>query len=172
MNILAHGVGRRKEAVAQVTIVDNKSTNTTNNYVIINNKPAQEYFRNKENLLKSVEKLKNFYIDSLTTNDSVCNVLNNFNICLYVKVKGGGLAGQTQAILLALAVAFSKSVLVLEQSIQNSTSKQHLDNESDLTVTVKKQLKEAGFLEKDSRVKERRKYGLKKARKRSPFNKR
>jgi small subunit ribosomal protein S9 len=68
---------------------------------------------------------------------------------IIAKVKGGGLVGQAQAIQLALARALST-----------------------FTQTARKSLKEKGLLTRDSRVKERRKYGLKKARKAPQFSKR
>ena len=66
-----------------------------------------------------------------------------------IKVYGGGLKGQAKAISLGIARALS----VYQPSYRSS-------------------LKEKGLLTRDSRVKERRKYGLKKARKAPQFSKR
>ena len=66
-----------------------------------------------------------------------------------VRVVGGGLSGQAGAICHGLARALVKA------------------NEQ-----FKKELKEAGLLTRDPRMKERKKYGLKKARKASQFSKR
>lgn len=66
-----------------------------------------------------------------------------------VKVTGGGIAGQAGAIRHAIARALVK------------------ENEQ-----FHKELKDAGLLTRDSRQKERKKYGLKKARKASQFSKR
>lgn len=66
------------------------------------------------------------------------------------KVKGGGLSGQADAIKLALARALCS-----------------LDTEN-----FRSPLKIEGFLSRDARIKERRKYGLKKARKASQSSKR
>ncbi|MDD3502830.1 MAG: small subunit ribosomal protein [Clostridiales bacterium] len=66
------------------------------------------------------------------------------------KVIGGGLSGQAGAIRHGLARAMVKA-----------------DEEA-----YKATLKKAGFLTRDSRMKERKKYGLKKARKASQFSKR
>lgn len=68
---------------------------------------------------------------------------------LVIKVEGGGLKAQAKAIRLGIARALT--------SYHNS---------------YRPSLKEKGFLTRDSRVKERRKYGLKKARKASQFSKR
>ena len=66
------------------------------------------------------------------------------------KVIGGGLSGQAGAIRHGLARALNKA-----------------DEEAYRAI-----LKKAGFLTRDSRMKERKKYGLKKARKASQFSKR
>ena len=65
------------------------------------------------------------------------------------KVEGGGISGQAGAIRLGIARALLKA-------------------DSELRPILKK----AGFLTRDPRMKERRKYGLKKARKASQFPKR
>ena len=66
-----------------------------------------------------------------------------------IHVEGGGLSAQAQAIRLALCKAF-------------------IEVFPNLRTYVKKR----GFLTRDSRIKERRKYGLKKARKAPQFSKR
>jgi small subunit ribosomal protein S9 len=66
-----------------------------------------------------------------------------------VKVQGGGTAGQVDAIKLAIAKALTTA-------------------HSDLRSTLKK----AELLKRDSREKERKKYGLRSARKREQFSKR
>jgi small subunit ribosomal protein S9 len=68
---------------------------------------------------------------------------------IHVEVEGGGLVGQAMAIRLGLARALNS-----------------------LKPTCRAKLKQQGFLTRDARVKERRKYGLKKARKASQFSKR
>jgi small subunit ribosomal protein S9 len=74
-----------------------------------------------------------------------------------VKVKGGGLSGQAEAIKLGLARALCSLT-----TTETGTSQEE----------IRKQLKDKGYLTQDSRVKERRKYGLKKARKATQYNKR
>lgn len=69
---------------------------------------------------------------------------------LICKVVGGGLSGQAGAIRHGLSRALLKA-----------------DEEANKAI-----LKKAGFLTRDSRMKERKKYGLKKARKASQFSKR
>lgn len=66
-----------------------------------------------------------------------------------VNVVGGGIAGQAGAICHGIARCLVK-----------------------ISETYRKELKEAGLLTRDPRMKERKKYGLKKARKASQFSKR
>lgn len=68
---------------------------------------------------------------------------------VFVNVYGGGLSGQAGAINHGIA----KALVVEDESFRA-------------------ELKKAGFLTRDSRMKERKKYGLKKARKASQFSKR
>lgn len=193
MEILARGVGRRKEAVAQVQIV--KGTGQ----FLINNIPAQQYLHNNtcsmlsvkapltslisltastENITnptKQIEKNTNSTLaesnkkDNLQLNTlnkteiseahgvNIANSVNFEHIDTFVKVKGGGLAGQAEAIKLGLARALCSL----------TTTNFGISEEE-----VRKELKDKGYLTQDSRVKERRKCGLKKARKATQYNKR
>jgi len=131
-------VGRRKESVAIVRLFTKKSTDTVDGdsaIIQVNDKDYRDYFTDK-NLQTIVEsplrKLKS---------------TNRFKAT--VKVNGGGMSGQADAVKHGLAralVAFD--------------------------LNFRKKLKKAGFLTRDSRVKERRKYGLKKARKAPQWQKR
>ena len=75
------------------------------------------------------------------------NLANTFDI--RIKTKGGGISGQTDAIRLAISRA------LVECDSSNRAS-----------------LKQGGLLTRDARIKERKKYGLRKARKASQFSKR
>ena len=68
---------------------------------------------------------------------------------LSIVVSGGGLSGQVDAIRLAIA----KSISVMNEDLRST-------------------LKKAGFLKRDPREKERKKYGLRSARKKEQFSKR
>ena len=125
-----YAIGRRKEAVAQVIL------QIGNGKLIINKKDGKEYLQN--NLT---------YLQKITNPLNLLGIANNFDI--YVKTKGGGLTGQTDAIILGIARALTT-----------------LSNEN------RKILKTAGLLKRDARKIERKKYGLKKARKASQFSKR
>lgn len=81
--------------------------------------------------------------------------LNRFDID--VKVSGGGFSGQTGAIRLGITRALLKFDENTDQTREDSY--RHI-------------LKNAGFITRDSRKKERKKYGLKKARRAPQFSKR
>lgn len=77
----------------------------------------------------------------------IFGLANTYNI--EVQTSGGGLEGQLHAIRLGIARALV-----------------HFDN------SKRPKLKSLGLLQRDSRIKERKKYGLKKARKASQYSKR
>jgi small subunit ribosomal protein S9 len=182
MEILARAVGRRKEAVAQVQIVRGTGQ------FVINNKPAVEYLQNNSFsmlLIKSPLEIFND-IEKEGTNQSLNGTASekvtslqthhefnlNFLQCdIFVKVKGGGLLGQTEAIKLAMSKAVSFIDYSNTETVQTVSPNFTASTET-LALFVRKQLKNKGYLTQDSRVKERRKYGLKKARKASQYHKR
>jgi small subunit ribosomal protein S9 len=138
--ILARSIGRRKEAVAQVQLISG------NGEIIINGKLAQDYLHQNSCSILAIKAP----FEILQT---VENSLKMEQINTLVKVEGGGLIGQAEAIKLGVARAISQ--------IADTSSAE-----------VRKSLKDKGYLTQDSRIKERRKYGLKKARKASQYHKR
>ena len=121
--------GRRKEAVARVTLKGGGGTFT------VNAKPLAEYLC-RETLVMVVEQPLRL-VDMLGRVDIEC------------RASGGGLAGQAGAIRLGL----SRALTLLDPSFRT-------------------RLKTAGFLTRDPRMVERKKYGLVKARKRFQYSKR
>ena len=87
------------------------------------------------------------YLNKIWSPVDALNLTKQFDIIAIVK--GGGLTGQTEAICLGIA----RQLCTLR--IQN------------LTI-----LKSGGFLSRDARIKERKKYGLRKARKAPQYSKR
>jgi small subunit ribosomal protein S9 len=127
---IGYGIGRRKTSIAQVIL------KLGNGKLIINKKEGNLYLQNNPNYL---QKLENSFL--------LLGLKKKFDI--YAKTNGGGLTGQTDAILLAIARA------LISFDFQNRPI-----------------LKKAGLLKRDSRQVERKKFGLKKARKASQFSKR
>ena len=128
--IIVYAIGRRKKATAQVIFCKG------NRKLMINNQNGYLYLQNNFN-----------YIQRINNPFLLVEIEDNFDI--FVKVKGGGLTGQTDAIKLAI----SRALVML-----NSNNR--------------KVLKNANLLKRDPRAVERKKYGLKKARKASQFSKR
>ena len=98
---------------------------------------------------QDIDKYFNLGVYKLVANQpfEVTNTMGKYDVI--VNVCGGGLSGQAGAIRHGVARALVKA------------------DES-----LKAEIKKAGFLTRDSRVKERKKYGLKKARKAPQFRKR
>lgn len=125
----------------------------------------------------SAEQNHTLHVESaLQTQDSATQNQENpmlVNLDTIITVKGGGIKGQTEAIRLGISRALCLVASTPNSFLDNSTV---LFNEIPLNLSnlaeIRKQLKDKGYLTQDSRVKERRKYGLKKARKASQYHKR
>jgi len=171
VEILARSVGRRKKAVAQVQIV--KGTGK----FLINDKAANVYLQNHVCSILAIkapfEEVQNFFSKNsaleLSSADNLVFSVKNMNgispnIDTLVKVQGGGLLGQAEAIKLGL----SKALCAIEKNSYRTGAELNVQSET----PIRKSLKLKGYLTTDSRSKERRKYGLKKARKASQYHKR
>jgi len=124
-----YGTGRRKSATAQVRLYPE------GNGIVVNEKPAEEYFSRQIDLLRVKEPLL------------VTGMEGKFRVT--VRVNGGGISGQAGAVRHGIARAL-------------------LEADPELRPTLRK----GGFLTRDPRVKERKKPGLKRARKAPQYTKR
>lgn len=147
-----HTIGRRKESVARVYLFEKKSEKGE---IIVNKKPFSEYFNTLVNRYKILQAL------------ALTNSLGKFD--LKVTVAGGGATGQADAARLGIARALCKLDPEVKDILQTEDEDDEAANE---TPTYRKTLKKEGLLTRDSRVVERKKYGRKKARKKSQFSKR
>lgn len=125
-----YGLGRRKSATARARLYPGKGN------ITINDKSGSDYVSGNKTLLAEIT-------------DPLALVNKQADFDITVRVSGGGIAGQVDAIKLAVAKALTLA-------------------HSDLRGTLKK----AELLKRDSREKERKKYGLRSARKREQFSKR
>ncbi|MDD5486382.1 MAG: 30S ribosomal protein S9 [Dehalococcoidales bacterium] len=124
-----HGTGRRKTAVAQVKLYSG------NGVILVDGVPFEERFHRvqyKQAILKPFE---------------VTGTMSKFDVV--VKVNGGGITGQCDAIRHGIARALAA-----------------VDGK------YRVQLREDGLLTRDPRIKERKKPGLKRARKAPQYTKR
>jgi len=128
-----YGTGKRKSSIARVFLRPGKGEVTL--FVNKRNRPFAEYF--------TLEGQKQVIRQPLRLTETE----NKFD--LFIRVNGGGLSGQAEAIRLGISralVEFNKE--------------------------LKPTLKGAGLLTRDSRIKERKKYGLLGARKAPQYHKR
>lgn len=114
-----------------------------NGKIIVNGKDVNEYLPFEVLVMDLKQPLV------LTNNESTFDIT--------VVVRGGGYSGQTGAIRLAI----TKALLIYDE-----------DTDASSETSYRRILKEGGFITRDPRVKERKKYGLKKARRAPQFSKR
>ena len=129
-NTYTYGLGRRKAATARARLIKGKGN------ITINDKDALDYLSGNKS-----------YLAEITDPLAVAGKQKEYDIT--IRVSGGGLAGQVDAIKLAISKALNVEF-------------------PDLRPVLKK----AGFLKRDPREKERKKYGLRSARKKEQFSKR
>ena len=131
-----YGTGRRKSAVARVTLTPGKGK------ITVNGRDVNEYMPYDVLVMDLKQPLV------LTNNEETFDIT--------ASVSGGGFTGQAGAIRLGITRA------LLEYDKENE------HNED----SYRKKLKAAGFVTRDPRAKERKKYGLKAARRAPQFSKR
>ena len=122
-------VGRRKEAVARVTLLPGTGN------ILVNKQSYEKYFLRETDCIIIKQPLQ------------ITNNMDKYDIV--ANIVGGGLTGQAGALRLGIARA-----LILSQP------------------NLKDSLRKYGFLTRDPRMKERKKYGQKGARKRFQWTKR
>lgn len=125
------GIGGRKTSTARVRLIPKSSG------ILVNGKDYKEYFK----YLK--------HQDAILAPLNILNLKTDENFGVSVKVKGGGLTGQAEAVRHGLARALVK-----------------------FNKEFSKRLRKCGYLTRDARMVERKKYGLKKARRAPQWAKR
>ncbi len=138
-----YATGRRKSSAARVFL----RPGTGN--IMVNNRALDEYFGRKTARMIVRQPLE------------TVDMSGKFDV--WISVKGGGINGQAGAIRHGIARALVKYD---EVDIKDG------EEVSDELVTFRKRLRAKGLLTRDARRVERKKVGLKKARKRPQFSKR
>ena len=174
------GTGRRKTAVARVRVTEGKGA------VTINGRPLDEYF--------TEDKDRAAVLGPLRVTDQVGRV------DVFVNAKGGGITGQAGAVCQGLARAIKTMFSPADEQKryvfhQTTVIKAYRDEKRererakaapapaaaatpsadgtpDATGGMVKKLRDSGFLTRDARMKERKKYGLRGARRGTQFSKR
>ncbi len=122
------GIGRRKSSTARVRIIESQRSD-----FLVNDLKLNEYFKT-ENQIKVAK-------------EALDVIKSKFKVT--VKVSGGGLSSQAEAVRHGVARALEK-----------------------FDSALRAELKDKGFLKRDPRKKERKKFGLKKARRAPQWSKR
>jgi small subunit ribosomal protein S9 len=138
------GTGRRKSSVARVRLCEGTGK------VIINKRELEDFF--------SEEKDRAAVVGPLVVTD-----LRN-RVDIFVNVRGGGITGQAGAACQGVARA-------IKTMFGPAPGADAPEAETEAGGIAKK-LRDSGYLTRDSRMKERKKYGLKGARKAFQFSKR
>lgn len=139
------GTGRRKTAVARVFLTEG------NGQVHVNERPLDNFF--------TEEKDRNAVIGPLQVTETASRV------DVWATVKGGGITGQAGAVSQGVARALKQMFgLTAPTATEGEAAEAHN--------AMAKRLRDSGYLTRDGRMKERKKYGKKGARKSFQFSKR
>lgn len=138
-----YGTGRRKTSTARVFIKPGKGS------IVVNDRTLEEYFGRETARMIVKQPL------------AATELQNNFDIV--ITVEGGGSSGQAGAI----RHGISRALLKFEQNETEGEGEGDIGSD-----TIKKILRRAGYLTRDAREVERKKVGLKKARKDTQYSKR
>jgi small subunit ribosomal protein S9 len=143
------GTGRRKTSVARVRLLEGSGQ------ITINGRELNEYF--------TEDKDRNAVLGPL----ELTEMRNRLDVI--VKVHGGGITGQGGAICQGIARALK---VMFGGPPQPQEAAEAADGEVTAAGGMAKKLRDSGFLTRDGRMKERKKYGRKGARKSFQFSKR
>ncbi len=139
------GTGRRKTAVARIRLADGSGK------IDINGRELNDYFTEEKDRRAVLGPLQ------------LVEMQNRLDV--FIKVHGGGFTGQAGAISQGLARA-------LKEMFSKSPSAEAATPEGEAIGGMIKKLRDSGYLTRDERMKERKKYGRKGARKSFQFSKR
>ncbi len=139
------GTGRRKTAVARVRICDGSGK------IAINQRPLESFFTETKDRSSVMAPLV------------CCELVGKMDV--FVRVAGGGFTGQAGAICQGLARALKRMYTPVEQAPAP-------DGAPPPIPPMIKKLRDSGLLTRDARMKERKKYGLRGARRGTQFSKR
>jgi len=142
------GTGRRKTAVARVFLVEGSGR------ITINDRPMEQYFTETKD--------RNSVVGPLAVTDMTSR------IDAVIKVEGGGFTGQAGAC--CQGVARALKVMFGLDTAGKAAEEGAAPDEN--IVNMAKKLRDSGYLTRDGRMKERKHYGLKGARKAFQFSKR
>jgi small subunit ribosomal protein S9 len=138
------GTGRRKSSVARVRVTEGSGK------IVVNDRPLDQFF--------TEEKDRGAVSGPL----SLLDMRNRLDV--FINVRGGGITGQSGAASQGVARA-------LKSMFGETETSAPAEGES-AEGGIGKKLRDSGYLTRDSRMKERKKYGRKGARRSFQFSKR
>jgi small subunit ribosomal protein S9 len=139
------GTGRRKTSIARIRLCEGTGQ------ISINRRSLENYFTEEKDRAAVVGPLV------------VTEMRNRLDV--FANVRGGGFTGQGGAICQGIARA-------LKNMFGQPTAEQATSADGEATGGMAKKLRDSGYLTRDGRMKERKKYGRKGARKSFQFSKR
>ena len=142
------GTGRRKTAVARIRLTEGTGQ------ISINGRAVEDFF--------TEDKDRNAVVGPLLATD----MRNRLDV--RATVRGGGITGQAGAVCQGVARALKEMFGLTTEQAQAATAGDGQDGAANMA----KRLRDSGFLTRDGRMKERKKYGRKGARKSFQFSKR
>ena len=145
------GTGRRKTSVARVALTEGSGQ------VTINGRPVEDYF--------TEEKDRQMAYGPLAITDM------RTRVDAFVRVSGGGFSGQAGAVSQGMARAL-KVMFGLTAPAEAAPAEGQPGQPAEAAPSMAKVLRDSGYLTRDGRMKERKKYGRKGARKSFQFSKR
>jgi small subunit ribosomal protein S9 len=148
------GTGRRKTAVARVRLSEGAGQ------ILINRRGLEDYF--------TEEKDRRAVLGPL----DLVEMRNRLDV--HVNVQGGGFTGQAGAVCQGIARALKQMFGLTSPPPAPAPTDGAAEGApaEDAIATMAKRLRDSGFLTRDGRMKERKKYGRKGARKSFQFSKR
>jgi len=140
------GTGRRKTAVARVRVTEGSGK------IVVNNRPVEQFF--------TEDKDRGAVVGPL----ALLDMRNRLDV--FINVRGGGITGQAGAASQGVARALKAMFGEAETPAPAGADGQPAEG------GIAKKLRDSGYLTRDSRMKERKKYGRKGARRSFQFSKR
>ena len=146
------GTGRRKTAVARVRVTEGSGK------IVINDRPLEQFFSEDKDR------------SAVTGPLALLDMRNRLDV--FINVRGGGITGQAGAASQGVARAL-KTMFGLNEA-EPAPAPAGADGQPAAPAEggMAKKLRDSGYLTRDSRMKERKKYGRKGARRSFQFSKR
>jgi small subunit ribosomal protein S9 len=145
------GTGRRKTAVARVRVTEGSGK------VVVNDRPLDQFFTEEKDR------------GAVTGPLALLDMRNRLDV--FINVRGGGITGQAGAASQGVARAL-KTMFGLTSGADPTPPGADGQPAATPEGGMSKKLRDSGYLTRDSRMKERKKYGRKGARRSFQFSKR